>query len=116
VKRVKGEKSGHKGASSESAGTDEKEKKQKYGICPVKQGVDEMVISRVHSEERNVGHVGNPGQGMPVAGMKGPEGPENAFGVDSFRHGGVRRDISVIVHVEEIETRGLQVGAACNQE
>ncbi len=76
----------------------------------------QMVAARVHAEKRHVGHVGDPGQGMPVVGMKCPEGPAYPLGTKPFLHGGVRRDVKIVVQNEEVETGRLKIGGGGGQE
>ena len=72
--------------------------------------IGEVVTAGVHTEQFNIEHVGQPGQRMPVGGMKGAKGPGQAFSGDApadlriFDH-----VLQVVVSVQKIKSDALPV-------
>ena len=75
VQWMQGEDGGDKGAPPKSAGHLPEEGKEQRGVGDMQDETRQMHLARAATEELVVEHVGNPGQGMPVASVTGGEGP-----------------------------------------
>ena len=62
----------------------------------MKQEIDQMMPCRFETKELNVQQMGDPGQGMPIAGIGGTQGPGQAF------HGEAGLDIGIFCHIGAI--------------
>src|SRR5208283_3891944 len=68
-----------------------------------------MVCAGVEAEEFAVRHVREPGEWMPVARVAGGEGPFDSRPRQSFLHGGIFRDVILIVVIHKTVVRRRQI-------
>ena len=110
VERVKGKESRHKGAPPECSGHPVEDEKEQERIGKVEQEVGEMVPCRLQPEELDIYHVGDPGQGMPVAGMAGGACPKDPLHGKAVLDVPVAGDVLRIIVINEIAARDLPEG------
>ena len=106
---VQGEKGGREGARPEGAGKAPKQCHEQQGIDDVEDDIDQVVPSRIQAEELYVHHMRDPGEGVPVVGMMGGEGPDDIVEREAGSYLGVFRDVLVVVEVDEGVTADLPV-------
>src|ERR1035441_10058857 len=75
VQRMQSKESGDKGAAPKSAGHLPEEQEDQDNIGDVKNQVGQVHLAGAAAEELVIEHVGNPSEGMPVAGVAGGERP-----------------------------------------
>jgi len=63
----------------------------------MKQGVDEVRAGRAVAEDAAVGHVRQPGEGKPVAGVQGGECPFDAGERQAVLHHGIVGDVVIVI-------------------
>ena len=61
-----------------------------------------MVQARIHSEEHMIDHMGQPGEGVPIALIYGGKGPYDGFWGQSSSNIRVFKDISPIIVIHKI--------------
>jgi hypothetical protein len=76
----------------------------------VEQEIGEMMPSRLQSEELHIDHMGDPGQGMPVAGMARGERPQDPLHGKAVLNVPVFGDVIRIIEINEIALRDLPEG------
>jgi len=70
-----------------------------------------MVPRRIQAEQFHVEHMGQPGKGMPVGGMKRGDGPEKPFERQALVNHHVGRYIHVIIEVDEVIVQSWPVNS-----
>ena len=103
VERVPGEEGGDHGAAPLRAGQLPKDEKEQDGIGGVNKEIGAVMGAGIETVEGAVCGVGKPGEGMPVAGVAGGEGPGNGVARDAMLDGKVQQDVIGIVVVDEVE-------------
>ncbi len=71
--------------------------------------VHEQVRAGVQPEELAVNHMRQPGERMPVGGVKGGEGPGNPFQRQAADDHRVVPDVEIVIEVDELMTDHLRV-------
>lgn len=88
---------------------------QEQGACGVQEEVGQVMaagaaeLAGQHAEELAVGHVGNPGERVPVGGVAEIEGPFETFPREAGADVGVEGDVVGIIDVEQREMGGLPI-------
>lgn len=103
---MKGKESGGQGAAPESAGDAFEEKEEQDGVGRMQEQAGEMMAGRAQLVELAIGHVREPGQGQPVAGAGGGEGPFHAGPGQALLNERVVGDIDVVVEIDEAALQG----------
>ena len=102
-----GEHGGHQRAGPEIARHPPQHQEQHDRRGGVQDDIAEMVPPRPQAVELAVEHVGEPGERMPVGGVRGGEGPGDAVGGQAARDMRVLVDVVAVVEVDEAVPEGL---------
>jgi hypothetical protein len=78
VQGVEGEERRDEGAGPEGARHSIEDQEEEDGVEEVEEEAGEVVSSRCKAVEPGIKHVGQPRQGMPIAGVAGAKGPSEA--------------------------------------
>ena len=85
----------------------ERVEQHRYG--PVERDVDEVMGAQVHAEERDIRHVREPRQRVPVGGVKRTECPADTLEAQATPHHEVVFDVSGVVEIDVAVVPGLRI-------
>ena len=101
VQRMPREQRGDEGAWPDFSRQPEQKREKQRRVHRVKQDADEVVCAGIQAEELAVGHVRNPGERMPVAGVKGGERPAEVRPVQAVFDERIFGDVVGVVIVDK---------------
>ncbi len=113
---VYGEECRDGGAAPERAAERAQQLKEQQRARGVQPEVHQVVGARSAAEETRVGHVREPGQGMPVGGVESGERPPAAAPAQPALHHAVPGDVIRVVEVDEIEAPDFAVHETIRRE
>src|SRR5256885_15264166 len=102
MQRMPGKESRDRGAAPLGASQPPQYEKEEQSVGDVQQHAGEVMARRMQVKELAIGHVREPGQGMPIAGVKSLEGPEQSLSGESGPHVRVLGDVLLIVVIEKL--------------
>ncbi|MHC4158531.1 MAG: hypothetical protein ACYSSO_05570 [Planctomycetota bacterium] len=94
--------SGDEGAWPNGVGHFLEDVKQEQGIYYVKEQISQVMPVGVKAEEVTVEDMAEPGQGVPVFGMRGGEGPNNRLTGQAGDEVGVLGYVFIVIIVDEL--------------
>lgn len=110
-----GKQGGHDGRRLEPSREPPKQDQQQRAVGGVEQHIDEVMGAGVEAEALAVGHVGKPGERMPVGRVEGGERPFDARQRQSRLHHRVVGDIVIVVEIQKIVPGDRQIDQQCGQ-
>ena len=75
--------------------------------------IGKMMPSRVHPEKRYIKHVRQPGQGMPVAGIRGSKCPDDPVFCEAILDLAVFSDVSGVIKADKFVVYNLPIDSKC---
>jgi hypothetical protein len=78
-----------------------KQGKEQQGIGDMEKQTYEMMPTWSQSENLDIQLVGKPRQGMPIAGVAAPEGPNEVIPLQSAQDTGIIRDVLRVIEIDE---------------
>ena len=96
-----GKEGGGHGAHPEGPGQVPEEEEDEHGVDGMQQHAGGVVAERIEAEERAVELVREPGERVPVGGVKGGEGPDGSLRGESGADVWILRDVGGVVEVDE---------------
>jgi len=102
MERMESEQAGYESGAPKRTSHPLQEQKQEHGIDNMERQVGEVRRAGIQPEQLDIEHVGHPGQGMPIAGVVGGEGPECARPGQAGLHLWVLGDVILVVEIEEL--------------
>ena len=109
MKRVKGKEGRHGGARCVGPRHRSQHQKEKHRVGQVQQQAREMMPAGPASVDLHIEHVGKPRERVPEIGVECREAPENPLQGEPLEHGGVFRNVVVVVEVDEPKADHLPV-------
>ena len=103
MERMEGEEGRHEGALDHRSRQAAQSGEEKQRRRQVQQDIGEMIAARIEPPELMVDHQGDPGQGMPEAGVGGRQCPPRRCRRQSGQHLGFFDHIDMVVEKDEIE-------------
>jgi len=103
---MKSEQGSDEDAAPDKTGGGAQEIKQKHDVECMKKETGGMMPGGMEGKELDVGHVGNPGERMPVGHDGGAEGPGNVVEGESRLKISVLRDVAGIIVIDKAVGEG----------
>ncbi len=101
---------GDDGAAPEKAGGGAEQVKKKNDIERMKRKAGGMMSGGMQAEELDVGHVGDPGERMPVGHDGGAERPDDVVEREAGLQKAILGNVAVVVVIDETVGEGGPVG------
>ena len=86
-----------------------KKQEKKQGVRDMDQHVHEQVPAGIQTKELAVQHMREPGERMPVGGVKRGEGPGNSVQRQAAGDHGIVPDVKRVIEIDELVTDDLAV-------
>ena len=101
VEWMPGEEGGDKRAAPAGAGHVEQDEKEQRGICGMEEEAGEVVSAGGGAVELPIEGMGEPGEGVPIAGVERAERPDHEWKGEPLVDGGVVEDVLRVIEVDE---------------
>jgi hypothetical protein len=116
VKRVKREERSHQRAAPYIVRHSPQQQQEQPDIGRVEQDVDGVMHARIDAEEFHVGHMRQPGHGMPVRQTERGERPDSAVQRQSLADRLVHQYVFVVIVIDEIKVNYTRVARQCDED
>ena len=111
VERVPGKKGGDEGAAPAGAGHAAQDGEKQQRVGEVQSQAGRMMAAGIECEQLAIEHVREPGQRMPISGMRGRECPAEARQGQALAHHQVIGDVFGVVIIDETAVKDWPIGA-----
>lgn len=102
VQRVPGEERSDESAAPPGSREPVQEQKEQQRIGYMKEDIGHMMTSGIQPVDFTIYHMRNPGDGVPVAGVGGSEGPGDTLPSQPVLNVQVLRDVILVIKIDEI--------------
>ena len=96
-------------ASPPGSGDSFEKQEKKQGVRNMNERVHEQMPTGIETKELAVEHMREPGERMPVRGVKSSESPGNPFQRQAAADHGIVPDVKIVIQADELMTDHLAV-------